>query len=514
MSFETLRITAATLNSDEAENQYDGPDIPAHLDEASPLQPWDADYTHCVFFDPDRFPTDAQRDELLEGVRRRFPAHLRWRPDPVSVETLHGRMHIYCAYHARHFEEHGYVPEIEPPQFGKGHQARSIRSERAWHAFLVYAVIAEAIIDACRKLPADRRQNLVFVDATADALIPICGAANEADGRLGGRNVLCRVEGLLVAPRTFNQERTLFPALSVTRRSAITPGAAHLASFYSPPGRADRRRDTIRRRADLEVRAWSDFLAERFSPDGLVLWYTQNLALLRIQATDWAFRERPPYVKSGTQQFAGDPDARATKKDFAAEEFEQMVNDLRVPRDFVAPKILRPFLSVRDDVRSILAGGIGLEDEAIWQDDDALRHAYSPQLLEIVAAWISELRRMRPVTLTGPIASLIQEIVTGELDDLNELTDNDGQAALLLVRRQFPNAIWRQILDIAINAPDHINALEVRYRWNDNPTDPIVLERDGDAIVIVGPMIDLRAHNHAFWTRRAEMFRDRGSLTI
>src|ERR1700733_5305617 len=120
MCLEQLRRTAAALNGDEDENQYVGPDIPAHLDEAPPLQPWDPDYTHCVFFDPDRFPTDTERDELLARVRRRFPAHLRWCLDPVSAATLQGRMDIYSAYHTRLFQQNGYVAEIEPPQFESG----------------------------------------------------------------------------------------------------------------------------------------------------------------------------------------------------------------------------------------------------------------------------------------------------------------------------------------------------------------------------------------------------------
>ncbi len=507
MGLETLRAIAATFDNGENDYQYDGPDIPAHLDEAPPLQPWDADYTHCVFFNPDRFPTDAERDELLARVRRQFPGYLRWCLDPVSAATLHGRMNIYSAYHTRLFQQNGYVAEIERPRFESGPPARSIRSQGAWDAFLVNAVVAEAIIDACGELPAERQRNRVFRNAFTDALTPICGLMDQTD-QTRGRNVLCDLGGLLVAPRTFDRKRIMFPADPVTCQWALKAGRTQFAKFYAPTRRA------IRRRADLEIKAWSDFLGDEFSIDGLILWSTQNLALLRLQATEWKFRERPGYVKSGTALFAGHPDARGTKVDYANEQLQHIENDLWADGNYRAPALKRPAASILDDVRSILAGGIGLEDETIWRDDLTLCHAYSPQLLETVAAWISELKRMQHTPLTEFMALLVQEIVTGELDHLNGLTDNDGLSALRLVRRQFPDAIWREMLNIAMNAPDHINALEVRYRWNDNPTDSIALERDGDAIVIVGPMIDLRTNDHALWGRRAEIFRERGTLTI
>lgn len=507
MGLAPLRAIAATFDNDETDNEYDGPDIPAHLDEPPPLQPWDADYTHCVFFDPDRFPTDAERDELLARVRRQFPEHLRWCLDPVSAAALHGRMNIYSAYHTRVFQQNGYVAEIEPPRFESGPPARSIRSQEAWDAFVVNAVIMEAIIDACRKLPPERQRNLVFRNALRDALTPICGLMDNAD-QTRGRNVLCDLGGLLVAPRSFDRKQTVFPADPVTWKWALKAGRTRFASFHAPTRRA------IRRRADLEIRAWSELLEDDFNIDGLILWSTQNLALLRLQATEWKFRERPGYVKSGTALFAGHPDARATKRDYSTEHLQHIQNDLWVGGNYLAPAVTRPFTSVLDDIRSILAGGIGLEDETIWRDDLTLRQSYSSGSLEAVAGWVSKLKRMHHATLTESMAILIQEVVTDELDHLAELTDKDGQSALRLVRSQFPDAIWREILSIAINAPDHINAFEIRYRWNDNPTDPIALERDGDAIVIVGPMIDLRTHDHALWGRRAEIFRDRGSLTI
>lgn len=504
MSFETLRTAAATSNNDGNDNRYDGPDIPAHLDEPPPLQPGDADYTHSVLFDPNRLPIDAQRDELLERIRDQFP-DLKWCLDPVSVKTLNGRMHIYSAYHTRIFQENGYVAEIEPPRFWP--PKRSVRCKQAWDAFFVHAEILDAIIRSCCTLPAARRRNLVFHDGFLNVLTPICGLIADGD-QTRGTNVLCEVEGLLVAPRTFDRPRIAYPADPFVFNTASKNAQAEMESFYAPT------RLAIRRRTDKEVAAWSNFIGDRFNIDGLILSYAQVLALLRVQATEWSYREERGYVASGTAIFQDERNAQATKSIHSVEYLHGHQINLRLAGNRIAPDVRRPTANLADDVTSILAGGIGLENEAIWRDDQVLRESFSPQLLELVAAWISELKRMQRATLTEFVARLIQEIVTGELDYLDELADDDDLSALQLVRSQLPEAIWREMLDIAINAPDHINAIEVHYRWNENPTDPIAIERDGDSIVIVGPLIDLRAHNHPVWAQRAELFRERGNLTI
>jgi hypothetical protein len=503
MSLELLKKVNATLDNEEA---FDASDLPLDIEGAPPLQAWDDEYTHCVLYDPNKFTSQQDIDDLVERVRCQFPEHLRWVADPVSAGSLHGRMHIYSAYHTKVFLEQGYIAEIEAPLFTGGRQSRSIRSKQAWDAFLCNAWIAEAIIYSCRKLPAERRHNLIFRDAYSDAFTPTCGLAQEND-ETPGTDVLCDLNGLLVAPRSFRQRRMAVPADPVTPGTAVTLGRAIFESMHAMT------RKEFTKRLDLEVEAWSDMLADRFSIDGLILWSMQNLALLRVQATEWKYREKPDYAKSGTRLFAGKPKVQASKKLYTVEHLDHIADGLRNERYFV-PTMSRPVASVLGDVRSILAGGIGLEDEAIWRDEMTLRDAYSPDLLAAVADWVSELKRMHRATLTGPMARLIQEILTDELQDLDELRDSVGQSALRLVRRQFPDAIWRGLLDCAINAPDHINELQIRYRLNDNPTDPIALERDGDTVVIVGPVLDLNAHNHTIWARRAEMFRERGTLTI
>lgn len=504
MGLAALRQAIANRPMEEDYDRYDGPDIPAHLDEAPPLQPRDADYTHSVFFDPDRFRTQTERDELLRRVSAEFPAHLKWCLDPVSVATLHGRIDIYSAYHTKAFENDGYVAEIEAPQFWP--PKRSVRCKRAWDAFFVHAEILEAVAISCRQLPGLRRRNLVFRDVFLGVLTPICGLTENGD-RTRGANILCSLEGLFVPPRTFDQARIAHPADPFTASTASKNGREQMKSFYGP------RRIDIRDRVKIEITAWSNYYNDRFSIDGIILSCAQSLALLRVQATEWSYRERRDYAASGTAIYATEKNAQATKGAHSVQHLHGYQENLRLAAYQFAPDMRRPMANVLDDVKSILAGGIGLEDEAIWKDDQTLRDSYSPQLLESVAVWVSRLKRMHHVALTGFMAGLIREIITGELNHLKELM-GDGLSALRLVRSQLPMAVWWGILNTAIRAPDHVNEIDVRYRWNDNPTDPVAVERDGRSIVVVGPMIDMRISNHAIWTRRAELFRGRGTLTV
>lgn len=492
----------------DAEYEHlDGPDLTAHMQEPRLPQPNEPDYGHSVFFDATRFPTAAEQDALLERVRGQFPANLQWVPSPATAATLHGRMHLYSAYHTQKFERDGYVAEIERPRFKSGPAARSIRSQQAWDAFFATAVIAEAIVDASRKLPLARRRNLIFADPLMDALTPIVGKTHKEDDT-PGVNVLCLHEDLLVALRSFNRPSVVYPADPVTCKTAFKNGRSRLSSLYSH----DRR--TIRRRIDAEIVAWSNHLEDAFSIDGLVLWIAQSLAVLRLQATEWKFRERPTYVKSGTREFANDPGAAATKDADVQAEFAGILDGLHRPKNFVAPTIQRLFGYARTDVISVLAGGTGLEDENIWRDQDVARQAWSRSLLVHVAGWISELKRLHRATLTLPMAELMREIATGDLFELNELSDDSDLSALALVKAQFPNAIWTEMLDIAVDLLNHVDAIEVRYRWNDNPIDPVRVERVENSIVVVGPLLDLTAPKHDFWAGRAEQFREHGNLTI
>jgi hypothetical protein len=506
MSLEDLKKSAQHIDKEQADNSW-GPDIPPYLEEAPPLQPRDQDYTHSVFFDARRFKTEVEQDALLQRVSGQFPQFEHWCLYAVSAADLAGCMHLYGANHAQMFQRDGFVAEIEPPRFKRKAPPRSIRSQQAWEAFLINAVIAEAIVDAWRKLPPDRKLNGVFRDPLIDAVAPILGKTDEND-ETPGVNLLCAHEGLFVAPRNYETERVLYLADPVTFQTAFAKGRALFPSLYL------HERVDIRRRIDMEIAAWSRDLGDTFSIDGLVLWISQTLAVLRLQATEWRFRERPGYIKSGTREFANDPDAAATKDEYVRQQFVGIIDALRQPDNFVEPTILRTYANTQGNVISRLAGGIGLDDEATWRDENTKRRNFSSHALYGVAEWISILKQSHHTTLDLLTAQLIYEIVTGNLDDLDELKDKDDRLALSLIKSQFPDAIWRKMLEIAVNSSDNFQTIQVRYRWNDNPIDPIKIEEDGDTIVIFGPLLDLRAQKHEVWTERAEMFRDRGTLTV
>lgn len=501
MGLDDLRSSA------EEYEHLDGPDLTAHMQEPRLPQPNEPGYGHSLFFDANRFPTQAEQDHLLERVRGEFPAGLRWIASPASAATLHGRMHLYSAYHTHKFQRDGYVAEIERPRFKVGPAARSIRSQQAWDAFFATAVIAEAIVDACRKLPLARRRNQIFADPVMEALTPAVGKTRKHDATPGTK-ILCVHEGLLLAPRRFNRPYVVYPADPVTCKTAFKSGRSRLSSSYS------HNRLAIRRRIDAEVMAWSNHIGEGFSIDGLVLWITQALGVLRVEATEWRFRERPSYVKSGTREFADVPGIAATKDEDVQVEFARILDGLRRPANFIAPTIQRLFGNARTDVISVLAGGTGLEDEDLWRDQDVARRTCSRTMLVGVAGWISELRRLHRATLTLPMAELMREIATGDLFELNDLSDSSDRSALALVKAQFSDAVWTEMLEIAADLLNEADTIEVRYRWNDNPVDPVRVERAESGIVVVGPLLDLTLQKHEFWAGRAERFRGRGVLTI
>jgi hypothetical protein len=515
MSMGTLRKMASTLGSSENNYHFDGPDIPAHLDEAAPLQPRDAEYPHSVFFNPDRFPTDAERDELLERVRRQFPEHLRWSLEPVSALTLHGRMHIYSAYHTWLFQQNGYVAEIEPPRFKSGPRApRSLRSQQAWDAFYANCTIAEAVIDAWLTLPPARFENTIFRDPLVDAIAPIIG---RFDDNAPDASVLYSYHNLLVAPRGLRSSRRAgggpwiaYHAEPVTVNMAFMNGRKVLNAWTSD----DRR--SIRRRINKEIQAWYEHPGEPFRIDAIILWIAQTLGVLRVQATEWKLRERPSYVRSGTREFEGDEHAFPTKADFVREEFRSLTDGLRRGVvNFCAPTIKRPPVTARADVISLLAGGIGLEDEAIWRDEHVCRDNMARQELGYLASWIGELKRFHRATLTAHVARLMEEVISDVPAGLQELSMTyDDWSGPRLIRAQFPMVVWRQMLDFAAEALQDRDRVELQYRWNENPTDPVAVLRENDSIVIIGPLLDLSAERRAAWVDRADVLRATRSLSV
>lgn len=519
MSLEILRRAASILGSSEDADHIDGPDIPAHHHLNRAPQPWDAEYTHAVFFDPNRFPTDADRDELVERVRRKFPKHLRWSAEPASAATLHGRMHIYSAYHTKLFQQDGYIAEIEPPRFKSGPRAqRSLRSQEAWDAFYANCTIAEAVVDAWRKLPAGPRANTVFEDPLADAIAPMVGRLDDND-QARGASVLYNYHGMLVAPRGLLSSRRegaepwiAYPAEPVTVKTASTNGRSRkvLNAWTSD----DRR--SIRQRIHKEIRAWSKLQGDQFRIDAIVLSIAQTLGILRVQATEWKLREKPSYVRSGTREFESDEHAFPTKADFVREEFRSLTDGLREGlANFCAPTIKRPPVTARADVVSLLAGGIGLEDEAIWRDDQVCRNNMARQELGYLASWIERLKRFHRATLTAGVARLMEEIVSEEPASLQELEMTyDDWSGPRLIKAQFPVEVWRRMLDFAAEALQDSDEIEIQYRWNDNPTDPVAVLRDNNTIVIVGPLLDLSAERRAGWATRADRFQETRSLRV
>jgi hypothetical protein len=458
---------------------------------------------------------------LLAQVRIAFPDQPLWQTEPVHGASLHGRMHVYSSLQTAQFVRDGYVAEIEPAQFKSGKaQKRSPVSQQAWNAFLVNASFAEAIAEAIRIRRNEDRLDLVFRDPMASAVAAIVGKVEKGNPDIDP-TVLCLQGNLLVAPgavlaapRADHPPIIAYPAEPTTLNTISTSGRELYPLWTSDS------RKTIRKRVLEEVQAWIAHPDLDFDPEAALLWVLQTVAVLRVQATDWKGRERRNYVSR-------DPDPRVigawrSRAQDDQMEFARLLDGLRDGNDDVCPiEIKRAPVSARADVISALAGGIGLEDEAIWRDDLVHRDNLARQDLGSLAAWIGRLKRYHRATLSVPLARLIEEIVTDSPTTLLELEmSGDDWSGARLVRAQLPDQIWRELFAAALYADRGQTEVEVQYEWNDMPTEQAAIvppapgQGDDKVIRIAGPLLDLSPSRRAWWRQQVGQFRARGSLTI
>lgn len=469
--------------------------------------PGDRDYIHSVFYDPRRFEIFPER--LLQEVRDEFPEQPLWQTEPVHAASLRGRMAAYSPAAHRKFLRFGYVAELEEPVFGSGRfPKRSLTSKAAWNAFYVNASFAEGIADALRKCRDDYPIDWVFRDPHANALAPIVGLADE-NAATRGTTVLCSHGSLLVAPRAILNELRNghapvvgYSADAVTLNTASTRGRAGYSDWSN-----NTRREILHRLED-EVRAWCN---AGFNPEAFLLWALQTVAILRVQATDWKARERPAYI-------LGDADAK--RRDVQAE-LDLKLTESGLERGDDCPiEMRRAPVTARADVISMLAGGIGLEDEAIWRDDEVLRANLARQEIGSLAEWIGCLKRSHRATLSPWYARLIEQIVTDTPTTLLELEmTGDDESALHLIRAQFPDDVWRGLVDAALYTERGETDVEVTYDWNNDPLQhAAILPNEGDGnegrVIITGPLLDLSAPRRTWWHEQLRQFRQTGSLTI
>lgn len=524
MPFSELRKAAATVEDHELD-EVELRDIPPELEGPRTPAPRDANYVHSVFYDPQRFETFP--DQFLQQVREEFPDQPLWQAEPVHVGSLHGRMVAYSRSHTDKFLQFGYVAELETPVFRSGPSLpRSPRSLEAWEAFRVNASFAEAIADALRRCRADYGLNWIFRDPHAHALAPIIGKVddnfrrerNEDDrddapaGRRApepGTTILCRHGTLLVGPRAILRERRIgrppviaYPADPVTLKTASKDGRARYSNWTT-----DTRRQILDR-VEQEIRAWCDV---GFNPETFLLWSLQTVGILRVQATDWKGRERRNYVQG---------DAQAKRDDDQAEFRLRLEDSGFRPNNPCPIEMRRAPVTARADVISMLAGGIGLEDEAIWRDNEVLRANLARQDIGSLAGWIGRLKRFHRETLTPCLARLIEEIVTDTPETLHELEmTGDDWSAPRLIRAQFPDDVWQRLVDAALYSERGEIDVEVSYNWNDDPLQQAaILPNEGDGVdgrvIIIGPLLDLNAPRRDWWREQLEQFRQTGSLTI
>ena len=506
MPFSELRKDAVVVEDHELDG-VEWRHVPPGLEEPRTPVPGDANYVHTVFYDPRHFETFP--DRLLDQVRREFPDLPLWQAEAVHAASLRGRMASYSPAAHRKFQRFRYVSELEEPVAGSGRfPKRSLTSQAAWNAFLVNASFAEGIADALRKCRDDYPVNWVFRDPHANALAPVIGLADE-NAPTRGTTVLCGHSNLLIAPRAILNERRNgrapvigYSADAVTLNTASTSGRAGYGDWSS-----DNRREILDR-LEYEVRTWCN---AGFNPEAFLLWVLQTVAILRVQATDWKGRERLTYVQ-------GDADAK--RRDDAAE-LDLKLTESGLERGDDCPiEMRRAPVAARADVISMLAGGIGLEEEAIWRDNEVFRANFARQDIGGLAVWIGRLKRLHRETFRPWHARLIEEILTDTPVTLNELKmTGDDWSGPRLIRAQFPDNVWRALVDAALYGERGEADVDVRYDWNEDPSKPaVIMPMDVDdkeaRIAIAGPLLDLSARRRAWWQQQVERFRRTGSLTI
>jgi len=516
MSLSELRKAAAAVENQEL-NAVELRDIPPEFEGPRTPAPRDADYVHSVFYDPHRFETFP--DRLLQQVHHEFPDQPLWQAEPVHVGSLHGRMAAYSRSHTDKFLRDGYVAELETPRFKSGsHQKRSLRSKQAWDAFLVNASFAGAIADALCECWPHYRLNWVFRYPHANALAPIVGKVDDTHRRTRevgapvdtepGTTILCKQGPLLVGPSAIlNRRRNGASAVIAYPADPIAlTTASNGRSLYSEWTSNTRRE--ILKRVKQEIRAWSE---ADFNPETFLIWVLQTVAVLRVQATDWKGRERREYVQG---------DAEAKRRDDEAELDLKLIESGLARGDDCPIEMRRALVTARADVISMLAGGIGLEDEAIWQDNEVLRANLARQDIGSLASWIGNLKRFHRETLTPSLARLVEEILTDTPIMLQELEmTGDDWSAPRLVRAQFPDDVWQGLVDAALYSERGETDVEISYNWNDDPLQQAtILPNEGGGnegrMIITGPLLDLSAPRRTWWREQLEQFRHTGSLTI
>lgn len=508
MGLEDLKQLRADDNAEYGEPPYPGFDF-----EEPPPRLGDTAYIHSVVFNADRFPAERDQDALLAKTQARFP-NLQWTLYPAKLESLPQVLRVHSEAHAEHFRNHGFVTEIHRPGFKTGVRKRTPLCQQAWDALCARSVLAEAIVDACEDLPRRRCQNEIFPNAKMSALAPILGKSEDDDDG-PGTLILTRDNGLLLAPRSFGAQIPCYWAQPITLKSAFGEGRRVLSQFTSDS------RDAIRRRVQFEVTSWSEYLEGGISLDGLALRAAQELALLRVQATDWKLREEAGYVLSGVPLFAADRRARETKEQYVRERFEDIVDAIRQRladevadggrTRYLMPELVRFPENTELDTHSYLLGGIGLPNEDAMYDDEAARMGCGRSGVAALADWTSRLKRFHEERLDGATAQAIIDMMTGEPDAY--LSPND-EVGLALVRSQLPDAIWNGLIAEARNCPDGTQWVNVYYRWNENPLDAPRIEHEGTAVVVFGSLLGLTQEINETWSQAAQQFADRNSLVL
>ncbi|GEL44465.1 hypothetical protein MEX01_50560 [Methylorubrum extorquens] len=466
----------------------------------------------------------------------------------------------------RRFLARGYVSNCEDLPATKGTPTYTVQQQESLRAFQRAIVVAEAVIEAAQHRLGTDCPAWLRLDAEA-VLTPVTGRRTskiwdrEQKKALGrARNVpLILHDGLVFGCTDFTQERRVVASSYYSADIAGNEGKRTLHEGQREPD------GPFQALITRELGS-----ADPATLPGIALWACQRVALCRIALEEARWHHSPARKQALTRRWITMPLGRALDRGFrswtrtissssaggaqrgvlrsqmfyASEELLKRRNADDPTFDdqvdvYAIPVALT--LALKEAHARILTDAAKCYDHFGWEPPRIVRLAYSlrrcveraylgsyvPPIedhwdeprgdLQIIAAWLGELRRWGRGMLNANLASLLDRVLRGctweEYE--REFESADGQAAIAYLKGLMPPTFWSDIevvLDGVIAGGPTVPILyddrtPVGPVWR-----PAASEELAAPIVAQGPVLDFPVAEAAWWMTRAAKLSSDGLL--
>lgn len=459
-----------------------------------------------IYFDPDRFTTENDLDNLKQLVQARF------RPDEDHVWDFRA-LHPDSLQHGspladgkvnQKFLARGYATEHEAMPIGVGKRPLMAEAKRAQKAFYHAVLVAHSIIEIVQDLLGDARPQWLQGDPEA-VLAPMAG--KRSGGMPGNPTVkrdvpLLVQDGLLYGCANFTFPRRVLIGAKVAVSSALAEGREAFEDFcdLAPRAHAEVLRQELRDR--LEANGGDEL-------SGIALWACQQVARLRLAAGK-------AEIFSGSAAFHPETmNARieATRR--------QMAKAIADRYDGVLDTYAEFTMAPADDLYTgtVLAFHDGWLEPLCdgWDDRDSRDANFACEDLRALAHWVGSLRRLGYATLRPSTAHLLTHIVLSSEDDNygSTIESTAGKAATDFIFGLLPQEFWERLWDAARSVLEDGRSIGVQYEWS-NLIGPLYQPRvQADArplLVCRGPLLAFPDHERRQWIDAARRLGPAGLL--